>query len=144
MQTNSSIEAWLTGRIPSDWSTVAAPTIVIDREEITITITADEPDLADDASDADRAEAVAGRITGFREDTRDQRIGIARDGEHRFERKVCVGCHRRRPDRTVHPRGGTGDDPPAPARADGARHARRCQRRAFACRRARLVRSPRR
>ena len=86
---NSTIEAWLTGRIPSDWASVAAPSIVIDREEITITITVEEPILAEEASDADRAEAVAGRITGYREDTRDHRMGIARDAEHCFERKVA-------------------------------------------------------
>lgn len=86
---NSTIEAWLIGRIPSDWSAAAPPSIVIDREEITVTITVDAPSLAADASDADRAEAVAGRITGYREDTRDQRMGIARDAEHRFERKVA-------------------------------------------------------
>lgn len=94
---NSAIEAWLTGRIPTDWAAVAPPSIVIDREEITVTITVEAPVLADDASDADRAESVAGRVTGFREDTRDQRIGIARDAEHRFERKVAwavtVGDH---------------------------------------------------
>ena len=86
---NSNIEAWFIGRIPTDWAATAPPSIVIDREEITLTITVEAPALADDASDADRAEAVAGRITGFREDTRDQRIGIARDAEHRFERKVA-------------------------------------------------------
>lgn len=86
---NSTIEAWLTGRIPSDWATVAPPTIVIDREEITITITIDVPELAADASDVDRSEAVAGRITGYREDTREHRMAIARDAEHRFERKVA-------------------------------------------------------
>lgn len=94
---NSAIEAWLTGRIPTDWAAVAPPSIVIDREEITVTITVEAPVLADDASDADRAESVAGQVTGFREDTRDQRIGIARDAEHRFERKVAwavtVGDH---------------------------------------------------
>ncbi|MGB3735382.1 MAG: hypothetical protein WA964_10540 [Ilumatobacter sp.] len=94
---NSAIEAWLTGRIPTDWAAVAPPSIVIDREEITVTITVEAPVLADDASDADRAESVAGRVSGFREDTRDQRIGIARDAEHRFERKVAwavtVGDH---------------------------------------------------
>ena len=47
--------------------------------------------MPDDASDADRAEAVAGRISGFREDTRERRIGIAREAEHRFERKVAWG-----------------------------------------------------
>ena len=87
--TNSTIEAWLTGRLPTDWASPTPPTIVIDREEITITVTVDPPELAVDASGADRAEAVSGRITGFREDTRERRMGIARDAEHRFERKVA-------------------------------------------------------
>ena len=86
---NSTIEAWFIGRIPTDWAEIAPPSIVIDREEVTITVTVEQPELAAEASDADRAEAVAGRVTGFREDTRDQRIGIARDAEHRFERKVA-------------------------------------------------------
>ncbi len=86
---HSAIQSWLTGRLPADWATVAAPSIVIDRDEITITLTVATPELADDATDADRAEAVDGRITGFREDTRDRRIAIARDAEHRFERKVA-------------------------------------------------------
>jgi hypothetical protein len=86
---NSTIEAWFIGRIPTDWADIAAPSIVIDREEVTITVTVEQPELAAEASDADRAESVAGRVTGFREDTRDQRIGIARDAEHRFERKVA-------------------------------------------------------
>jgi hypothetical protein len=85
---NSTIEAWFVGRIPTDWAAISPPSIVIDRDEVTITVTAELPELAADASDADRAEAVAGRVTGFREDTRDQRIAIARDAEHRFDRKV--------------------------------------------------------
>ncbi len=86
---HSAIASWLAGRLPTDWSAIAAPSIVIDRDEITITIAVAEPELPDDATDADRAEAVSGRITGFREDTRDQRIAIARDAEHRFDRKVA-------------------------------------------------------
>ena len=86
---HSAIEAWLTGRLPADWSTVAAPSIVIDRDEITITITVSEPELPEGATVADRTEAISGRITGFREDTRDRRVAIAREAEHRFERKVA-------------------------------------------------------
>lgn len=86
---HSAIDAWLTGRLPGDWSAVEAPSVVIDRDEITITITIAEPELSEDATDADHAEAVNGRVTGFREDTRDQRMAIARDAEHRFERKVA-------------------------------------------------------
>ena len=51
-----------------------------------------------DASDAERSAAVDGRIKAFREDTRDQRIAIAREAEHRFGRKVAWGvdCDGRR------------------------------------------------
>ncbi|MEM8745427.1 MAG: hypothetical protein AAF945_02945 [Actinomycetota bacterium] len=86
--TDSAIDSWFRGRLPEDWTSLSAPTIVIDRDEITITVAVAPPELADDASEADRAEAIDGRITGFREDTRDRRVSIARDAEHRFERKV--------------------------------------------------------
>jgi hypothetical protein len=88
---NSTITAWLLGQLPESWSTVASPTITIDRDEITIVVSVDAPVLEDSASDADRAEAVAGRISGFREDTRDQRMQIARETEHRYDRKVAWG-----------------------------------------------------
>ncbi len=87
----SAITAWLHGRIPESWSTVAAPSITIDRDEITIVVSLDVPVLAAAATDADRAEAVDGRIAGYREDTRDQRMQIARETEHRYDRKVAWG-----------------------------------------------------
>lgn len=86
--TASSIEAWFTARMPDAWTAPTPPTITVDREEITVTIAVSTPATADDATDADRAEAVAGRIAGFRDETRDARMAIARDAEHRFERKV--------------------------------------------------------
>jgi len=86
---SSSIDAWFAGRLPSEWTSVQAAVIVVDREEITVTLTVEPPTLDDEASAADRAEAVAGRLAGFREDTRDRRIAIAREAEHRFERKVA-------------------------------------------------------
>ena len=89
MSENSSIESWFAGRLPDEWTTAAEPTVTIDREEITVAVTVWSPDLDDDASDADRSEAVAGRISAFREDTRDRRMQIAREAEHRFERKVA-------------------------------------------------------
>ena len=46
---------------------------------------------SDDAADATRAQARAGRIARFREETRDRRIAIAREAEHRFGRKVAWG-----------------------------------------------------
>lgn len=96
---STSIEAWLSGRLPAEWTAAASAAVAVDREEITVTVTMPEPDLAEDASDADRAEAIEGRIAGFREDTRERRMAIAREAEHRFERKVAwavtVGDHTR-------------------------------------------------
>ena len=88
MNEGTTIDSWFTGRLPGEWTSAAEPTVVTDREEITVTIAVDEPQLGADATDADRAEAVAGRISAFREDTRDRRMAIAREAEHRFGRKV--------------------------------------------------------
>jgi hypothetical protein len=85
----SEITSWFTGRLPAEWTTAGDPSVVTDREEITVTLTIEPPHLPDDASDADRAEAVEGRVAGFREDTRERRMTIASEAEHRFERKVA-------------------------------------------------------
>jgi len=89
--TDSEIRAWFHGRLPEDWAAGGAPNITIDRDEITIVVAIAAPDLADNASEVDRREAVAGRISGFREDTRERRMTIAREAEHRYERKVAWG-----------------------------------------------------
>lgn len=88
---NTAITSWFIGRLPDEWSTAGAPEIEVDREEITVVLAIAAPTLPDDATDADRAEAIAGRVAGFREDTRDRRMEIAREAEHRFDRKVAWG-----------------------------------------------------
>ena len=90
MTTSEEIRGWLTGRLPEDWFD-GAPEVVVDREEITVVGTLRAPDTAEGASDAERAAAVRGRIKGFREDTRDRRIDVARELEHRTGRKVAWG-----------------------------------------------------
>ena len=90
MTTSEEIRGWLTGRLPEDWFD-GAPEVVVDREEITVVGTLRAPDTAEDASDAERAAAVRGRIKGFREDTRERRIDVARELEHRTGRKVAWG-----------------------------------------------------
>jgi hypothetical protein len=82
--------AWITGATPDGWFT-EPPQVVIDRDEIIIWGRLPEPDLPADANDADRAAAQAGRINQFREDTRDDRIRVARQIEHRYQRKVAWG-----------------------------------------------------
>ena len=49
----SAITAWFTGRLPEAWKP-AAPSVTVDREEITVRITIDPVQLGDDASEADR------------------------------------------------------------------------------------------
>jgi hypothetical protein len=85
--------AWLGGRLPDGWFT-GAPEVTVDREEITVVgeLPALGADLSDGADDAARAAAEAGRIARFREETRDERIEVARQAEHRYGRKVAWGA----------------------------------------------------
>jgi hypothetical protein len=76
--------------MPSDWF-AEAPDIRLDREEISVIGTLPAPEAAADATDAERAAAVDGRSRRFREETRQQRVEIAREAEHRFGRKVSWG-----------------------------------------------------
>ena len=85
-----SVRGWFAGRLPQDWFTGPAD-VTVDREEITVIGPLAAPTLSEDASAAERAAAADGRVRGFREDTRDRRIAIAREAEHRFGRKVAWG-----------------------------------------------------
>ncbi len=87
---HQSVSAWFAGRLPDAW-TAQPPSITVDREEITVVVEVDPVTLGEDAGDAERAEADSGRISGWREQTRDERIGIAREAEARFKRKVSWG-----------------------------------------------------
>jgi hypothetical protein len=84
------IRGWLTGRLPEDWFTEPVE-VTVDRDEITIIGRIPEPTVGDDASDAERASAYAGKIKEFRERTRERRIEIARELEHAARRKVSWG-----------------------------------------------------
>jgi hypothetical protein len=83
---SSDIASWFTGRLPAEWVS-GEPTITVDREEILVVIPIPVPDDAGTDERA-RASAAAGRLSRFREETREQRIGIAQEAEQRFERKV--------------------------------------------------------
>lgn len=95
--TRERVRGWFTGRLPAEWTADPAE-ITVDREEITVILSVPDVDLATDAGEVEAAEARAGRARAFREDTRERRMAIAREAEHRFERKVswglAVGEHR--------------------------------------------------
>ncbi|MGC7097085.1 hypothetical protein ACPZ19_20625 [Amycolatopsis lurida] len=82
--------AWFAGRLPDGWFT-EAPQVTVDREEILLVgeLPALEDEFDDDAA---RSAAESGRISRFREETRDERIEIARQAEHRYQRKVSWGA----------------------------------------------------
>jgi post-segregation antitoxin (ccd killing protein) len=93
MITNDAFErvrGWFTGRLPEEWQ-VQAPDITVDREEITVVLTVADVDLSEGVSEAESEEAREGRAKAFREETRAQRISIAREAERRFERTVSWG-----------------------------------------------------
>ena len=77
------VRDWLDGRLPADWFTDLD--VVVDREEITVHGTIPAPE------GATGPDAESGRITRFREDTREARIEIARELEARTGRKVAWG-----------------------------------------------------
>lgn len=87
--TPEEISSWFTGRLPDNWF-VTSPTVTVDKEEIVVIgeLPALEGEFSDDAA---QAAAEAGRIARFREDTRHERMEIARHAEHQYGRKVSWG-----------------------------------------------------
>jgi hypothetical protein len=84
------LRGWFAGRLPDDWFD-GAPEVVVDREEISVIGRLAPPDLPGDASAAERSEAISDHVQRFRERTRERRVDVARDAEHRFGRKVSWG-----------------------------------------------------
>ena len=77
------------GRIPEEWFD-GPPEVTVDREEILVVGSLQQQD-AHGAGSVPRA-VEAGRISRFREETREQRMRIADEVEHRFGRKVAWGA----------------------------------------------------
>ena len=73
------VRGWLAGRLPDDWFTELS--VTVDREEILIDGVIDEPESSS-------SDGRSGGIRRFREDTRSQRIAIARELEAQTGRKV--------------------------------------------------------
>lgn len=85
--TDSDIHGWFSGRLPDGWA--AGPLeVTADREEILVVVPLTAPAVEGEDAAA-RSAAELGRIQRFREDTREQRMAIAREAEHRFGRNVA-------------------------------------------------------
>jgi hypothetical protein len=85
------LSGWFAGRIPAEWF-VGTPTVTADRDEILVVGTLADPELPADATAETAASARSARIGGFREDTRERRMGIADEAQHRFGRRVSWGA----------------------------------------------------
>jgi hypothetical protein len=88
-QANDATQAltgWFAGRLPEAWGTAD---LTVDRDEITVVLTLDAPT---GATPAETAEAEAGRISRWREETREERIAIAREVQFRYDRSVAWGA----------------------------------------------------
>ena len=89
-ETRERVAGWFAGRLPQEWQ-ATPPEITIDREEITVVLSVPDVALGEEASEPARAEARVGRAKAFREETRAQRMEIAREAEHRYDAKVSWG-----------------------------------------------------
>ena len=77
--------AWFAGRLPEGWFT-GAPDVTVDREEILVIGELPAPEGESNAA------AAQGRISRFREETRETRMQIADEAEARYGRKVAWGA----------------------------------------------------
>lgn len=84
------LDAWLAGRLPDSWFE-GAPEVSVDRDEILVIGQVGAPTVEGEGESA-RAAAESGRIRRFREETREQRMQVAREAEHRYGRKVSWGA----------------------------------------------------
>ena len=83
----SAASDWFAGRLPDAWFD-GDPTVVVDREEITVIGKLPDPDSAEKEESEARA---SGRVSRFREETRSERMSIADEAQDRFGRKVSWG-----------------------------------------------------
>ena len=82
---------WFAGRIPAGWF-AGPPEVTADGEEMLVVGTLPDVELASGTSAEGREAARSARIERFREETRDDRIRIAREAERHFGRKVAWGA----------------------------------------------------
>jgi hypothetical protein len=80
----SDATSWLVGRIPDDWFT-GDLRVTVDRDEITVIGELPAPEGGEVA-------AAEGRISRWREDTREQRMKIADEAQAKYGRSLAWGA----------------------------------------------------
>src|SRR5260370_8163322 len=85
------IGAWFARRLPNTWFAGPAE-VTSDGEEILVLGVLPDVELAAGTAPEAREAARVARIDRFREETREERVKIAREAERRFRRKVAWGA----------------------------------------------------
>ena len=85
----ASIKGWFAGRLPDGWFTGVE--VTLEDDQIVVLGALPEDGLPPTSSAEEKEGAAAGRIARFREETRGERIGIAREAEERFHKFVTWG-----------------------------------------------------
>jgi len=105
-----SIKGWFAGRLPDGW--FSGVEITIEDDQIVVIGSLPEKDLPATSSAEEKEGAAAGRIARFREETRGDRIGIAREAEERFHKYVTWGTKLGGVTKRFNPGGGGGRSGP--------------------------------
>ena len=102
------IKGWFAGRLPDGWFTGVEVAV----EDDQIVVIGALPDLKLGTTPEEKEGAAAGRIARFREETREQRIGVAQEAEERFKKYVTWGAKLDSVTKRFNPGGGGpgGDD----------------------------------
>jgi|SRR5579859_677045 len=82
------IKGWFAGRLPDGWFTGVE--VMLEDDQIVVLGTL--PELSLGSSPEEKEGAAAGRIARFREETRGDRIVIAREAEERFHKYLTWGA----------------------------------------------------
>jgi hypothetical protein len=85
------IPGWFASKVLAGWF-AGPPEVASDGDEILVVGTLPDVELASGTSEEGRAAARSARIDRFREETRDERVRIAREAERQFRRKVAWGA----------------------------------------------------
>jgi hypothetical protein len=85
------IPNWFAGKLPKGWFS-GPPDVTSDGEEILVIGTLPDVELARGTSEDALAAAREARIDRFREETREDRMKVAREAERQFKRKVAWGA----------------------------------------------------
>jgi hypothetical protein len=99
-----SIKGWFAGRLPDGWFTGVE--VAVEDDQVVVIGTLPELNLG--STPEEKEGAAAGRIARFREETRGERIGIAREAEERFKKYVTWGAKLDGVTKRFNPGGGGG------------------------------------